>query len=290
MQTKLDWSDVRVLVAFGRTGTLADAARELAMDETTAARRMKRLERALGSPLLTRAGIKLALTPAGRLALDRARAMESAAEDLLRDQAAVSRKIKGNVRITSLGYVLNHVVIPALPNFLTAHPGVSIHIQSDNRNLSLNAGETDIAIRMAAPQKADGLGVKVCDLALAAYRPRNKFQGVPLKRCLWIAPDEELAHTPEAQWLQSNIPADRIVMRSNANICNAAAVKAGMVCAVLPTLIGDNDKDMVRMDAGVCLRREMWLLRRYDDPSTAVSFTASWLTRLISDLAPQLSD
>jgi DNA-binding transcriptional LysR family regulator len=290
MRAKFDWSDLRVLLAFARTGTLADAGADLGMDETTASRRLKRLEAALGIALTSREVGKLRLTSAGRVAVERAETMEQAAEDLERAYVTRVKPVVGSVRITSLGYVLNHVVIPALPNLQSLHPGITINIQSDNRNLSLEANETDIAIRMAAPTTATYAAEKVADLAFALYRPRNRFHGVPPRRCLWVGPSSEYATVPEAAWLEANIPADRIIMRSNANICNAAAVKAGMVCAVLPSLIGDNDRDMVRMDGGRVLHREIWLVRRvHTDPTSAIGVTVEWLQALFRDLEPQLA-
>jgi DNA-binding transcriptional LysR family regulator len=290
MQTKFDWSDIKVLLAFGRAGTLTDAALSLGMDETTAARRLKRLETALGYPLVSREGGKLRLTSTGKIAHERAQAMETAAESIEAIHGTDRSSTAGVVRITSLGYMLNDVVIPALPTFLAMHPGITIHIQSDNRNFDMANGETDVALRMAAPRDTRFAALKVADLAFAAYRPRNRFHGVPPRRCHWIGPDASFAHIPESAWLEANIPPDRIVMRSNANISNAAAVRSGLVCAVLPSIIGDGNKDMVRMEIGVVLRREIWLLHRHDvDPDGAVAAVIGWLKAVFAEIAPQLS-
>jgi DNA-binding transcriptional LysR family regulator len=290
MQTKLDWSDLTVLLAFGRTGTIADAASELGVDETTAARRLKRLESALGTALITRVGGKLQLTQPGKLALERARVMEAAALELVLHHKSHQTLIKGEVRITGLTYVLNEVLIPALPQLLGLYPGITPQIQSENRNLDVVAGETDIALRAAAPKDGTTAAFKLGAIAFAPYRPRNRFLGVPLKRCPWVGPDDTLVSIPEFRWLNENIPRDRIIMRSNANSCNAATVKAGVACAVLPVLVGDKDRDMVRMDLGVLLRRELWLLHRHEVlADSPIGVSAAWIRRVFRDMAPQLS-
>jgi DNA-binding transcriptional LysR family regulator len=289
MQAKLDWSDLTVLLAFGRTGTIADAASELSVDETTAARRLKRLEAALGTALVTRVSGKLQLTPPGKLALERARVMEAAAVELVLHHKS-HQTLKGDVRITGLSYVLNEVLIPALPQLLGIYPGLTPRIQSENRNLDVVTGETDIALRAAAPTDRAATSLKLGVISFAAYRPRNRFHGVAAKRCSWVGPDESFVHIPEFRWLTENIPRDRIIMRSNANICNAAAVKAGLACAVLPVLVGDKDRDMVRMEMGVLLQREIWLLHRQEvQTDSPIGVCAAWIRRVFRDMAPQLS-
>lgn len=293
MQDKFDWSDVPVLLAFARTGTIADAGATLGIDETTASRRLKRLEAALGTPLVTKTAGKLSLTTVGRLAVDRAIAMEVAANSLLLDDAVrqddISHDVSGTVRITGLGYILNHIVIPILPSLVALHPLLRVQLQSDNRNLDVAAGETDVAVRMAAPNDARQRADKVGYMSVTAYRPRTQFHGVPMRRCAWIGPDEEYATIPEGRWLNANIPSERVVLRTNYTLSNAVAVRSGIGCALLPVIIGDNDRDMVRMQPDVILRREMWLLyREGTTDSSAIGVTVSRLKRAFKDLAPQM--
>ena len=50
----MNWDDLRFLVTLGREGTLAAAARRLAVDQTTVARRLRALEEGLGTALFER--------------------------------------------------------------------------------------------------------------------------------------------------------------------------------------------------------------------------------------------
>lgn len=61
----VDWSDVRYLVAVGEAQSLRGAARELRVAVNTVRARLARLERALGSPVISRETKGTILTPVG---------------------------------------------------------------------------------------------------------------------------------------------------------------------------------------------------------------------------------
>ena len=70
----LDWDDLRIFLAAARLGSFSAAAGRLAMDGTTVARRLSRLEAAVHGTLFVRSPQGLLLTPAGH------RLLESSAE------------------------------------------------------------------------------------------------------------------------------------------------------------------------------------------------------------------
>ncbi|MEP4481941.1 MAG: LysR family transcriptional regulator, partial [Alphaproteobacteria bacterium] len=50
----LDWDDLKHALAVARTGSLAEAARTLGVNETTVARRVRTLEAQIGAPVFQR--------------------------------------------------------------------------------------------------------------------------------------------------------------------------------------------------------------------------------------------
>ena len=60
-----DWNDLRYFLAIRRAGSLAGAARELRVDQTTVGRRLAALEDAFDARLFDRTPDGLVLTPAG---------------------------------------------------------------------------------------------------------------------------------------------------------------------------------------------------------------------------------
>ncbi len=59
-----DWNSSHTLLAVASTGSYADAARTLGIDETAVSRRIRALERDIGRRLLKRGGRHLKTTPA----------------------------------------------------------------------------------------------------------------------------------------------------------------------------------------------------------------------------------
>src|SRR5581483_2493954 len=68
----LRWDDVRVFLAIRRQKTLAGAARDLCVDQTTVGRRLASLEASLDARLFDRTPEGLTLTPAGEAVVDAA--------------------------------------------------------------------------------------------------------------------------------------------------------------------------------------------------------------------------
>lgn len=61
----LVWDDFKVLLALSRGGSVAAAARELRVDNSTVSRRLAALEDALGAKLLIRGGREFTWTAEG---------------------------------------------------------------------------------------------------------------------------------------------------------------------------------------------------------------------------------
>jgi molybdate transport repressor ModE-like protein len=54
MTARMDWDDIRYLLALVRRGSVRAAAADLQVNHTTVTRRIKRMERQLGSRLVQR--------------------------------------------------------------------------------------------------------------------------------------------------------------------------------------------------------------------------------------------
>lgn len=72
----MNWDDIRYLLAIGRSGTLSAAARQLKVDQTTVARRLKGAEGDLGVRLFDRIEGRHMPTAQGEMALQRGTRVE----------------------------------------------------------------------------------------------------------------------------------------------------------------------------------------------------------------------
>ena len=68
----MNWDDLKVALAVGRTGSLSRAALQLGVNQSTATRRLVALEAQVGKTLFVRSQAGLTPTEAGRIAIARA--------------------------------------------------------------------------------------------------------------------------------------------------------------------------------------------------------------------------
>jgi DNA-binding transcriptional LysR family regulator len=271
----LDWNSLRLLLAFGEGNSLARAARLLSLDATTVARRLRKLERELGITVMISEGKRLRLSQAGAQAIAAAREMENVALRLLRELAAHEAQVQGMVRITALRAILMYLVVPSLAALRARHPGLTLHLLADARNLSIGRQEADLAIRLARPTHPDVTARKLFDVPYVIAGASDAG---------WIALEEPLASVPEMRWVNQHVQPDQILMRSNCTELIAAAVRSGNARALLPQFLCDG------LPCGVpVLVREAWLVMHKETHQTPrIRAVADWLVGLAAGAARSL--
>ena len=273
----MDWDHLRFVLAAGRAGTLAGAARRLAVDQTTVGRRLAAAEAALGFRLFDRVAGQLRPTAAGLAALARAERMERAAAELLGE---VTGEAGGSVRLTAVPLLANRLLVPALPALLAAHPGLRLELLAAPGNLSLTRREADLALRLARPEQGGGtLARRIGRLDYAVYGPRRRGAA----RLPWIGYEPGLAHLPPARWLAA-AEGPRAVLAVQDAETLWQALLAGLGRSLLPCRLADGEPRLRRLEPAVALSREVWLLRHADQRGLpAVEATVGWLEALFSD-------
>jgi DNA-binding transcriptional LysR family regulator len=103
----------------------------------------------------------------------------------------------------------------------------------------------------------------------------------------WIAYDESLSTVPEAQWVASQVPAHKIIMRTNAIEVVIDAVQAGIGQALLPLFTCPNLVPQTK----TVLTREAWLVLHRDTRNTPrIRVVADWLTAAFQAAKPERED
>lgn len=264
-----DWNDLRHFLAVARTGSTLAAGHALRVSQTTAARRVAALEAELGLTLFERRPAGYRLTPAGEALLDRAEAVEAAAERFADAAAAQSREVGGSVKLTVDEIYAVTLLAPILRDLHEAQPAIRIELDTTEEKRDLAAGEADVALRMADRPTGGGLvGRRVCtdhwtiycsrDYAAAHGRPCRRRE---LKGHAFIGGGGPGVWMYYRRWLEANGLLDAVAMQHGTSTGLLAAVRAGVGLAVLPTLIADQDPDLIQ-----CLPPEpsnprgLWLL------------------------------
>jgi DNA-binding transcriptional LysR family regulator len=144
--------DLRLFVRIVELGSLAAAARERGWPPSQVSRALKRLERAVGLPLLSRSTHALALTAEGETLLDHARRVLGAwaeADDAL---GAARGQVGGWVRVGLSAAMAHFVIAPSLPGLAERHPALRIDLHVSDRIVDMAREGIDLTIRTGDPQ------------------------------------------------------------------------------------------------------------------------------------------
>lgn len=251
----LDWNDLRYFLAVAREGSTLAAGRSLRVSQTTVARRVVALERALGFPVFEKRQAGYVLTPLGEGLLERAEIVEAAASSFVEAAAAQARDLSGTVRITTEEIYATALLAPLLAELHQQHPEVHIELDTSQAVRDLGAGEADISLRSTSEeqQPAGLVGRKLCidDWTLYCSREYAARRGAPHSV-------EDLRHHPiigggggnlwrhyEA-WLKMLGLEDRVAMRHATSIGLLTGVRSGFGVAVLPCVVADGEPDLYR--------------------------------------------
>jgi DNA-binding transcriptional LysR family regulator len=263
--TNLDWEDLRYFVGLARHGSLSATARVLRVNHATVARRVSSLETRLGRSLFDRRADGYALTAEGKAVLDEAQAMEEAALSVLR-RLDTGTELSGLVRLTAARVLAEGFLVERLGELHRRYPALDIELISDARVISLARREADIALRLGSPRDSDLVGRRIARIAFGFYAsPVWRDNLAKGQAHQLVGFDEESDFIFEAAWLARQFPAARFVFRSNSQMSQAAAARAGFGVALLPRYLAINDPGLVKVSLGQRLpERDLWLLVRRD--------------------------
>jgi DNA-binding transcriptional LysR family regulator len=263
-------SRMAIFAAVVEANSFSEAARRLSLSKSAVSKQIAQLETQLGVRLLNRSTRRIGLTEAGQLYYESCARVVAEAEQVERTLGNLQATPLGTLKVNGPIAFGNSHLVPALLEFLAAHPELhaEVTLQDDYINL-LEAG-VDLAIRIG----------RLADSSLVA----RKLAPVRLVVC---ASPEYLARrgeptTPEAladhEWLVYTVanPPDRCDLvrggerhavrvsgriRTNSGDVILAAARAGVGIGMMPAF-------MVAADIRAGRLRE--LLAGYDGPQTAL--------------------
>jgi DNA-binding transcriptional LysR family regulator len=146
---------LRLYVTVAETGSLASAARRLAVSPSLASRKLAGLEKSLNTRLMLRSTRSLRLTEAGGTFLSWAKETLAQFEQVVDELGFQRREPSGLVRISCNDYMSNRFLAEALQHFRRTYPGIRFVVTVSDRPLDLIEHGYDLAIHSGpAPDAA----------------------------------------------------------------------------------------------------------------------------------------
>ena len=279
----MNWNDLRYVLTIARHGTLSAASRRLGVDQTTAARRLAAAEARLGARLFGRIDGALRPTQAGEAALRHAERIEAEIGLLEGAVSGADAAATGTVRLSSVPILVNRVLLPRLPALVRRHPGLTLELAGEARNVSLSRREADLALRQARPAGGTALARRIGDLDYAVYGAvGNRSDGLP-----WITYEEALSDLPQARWIAAHARADEIApVRVNDADAALSAVRAGLGKSLLPVAAARGEKGLRPLgDGKPVLKRELWLMVHRELRRLArIEAVIAWIEEVAAEL------
>ena len=263
----LNWSDLQILLAFDREGTLQKTAAKLAVDISTVSRRIRALEADLDRQLVENVSGRLVLTSFGEQAVQAAAAMAAESDRLQRALQGKESSLSGVLRVALLD-VLVFFHQDLLQSFSARYPHITLELVSGTSRVhSLTRREADIAIRVSKQPDDTLVGMRALQTGYAVYAhhsiaesPPDRWADLP-----WIGWDPAAnARTIDA-WMGKHVPPEQIRFRVNSAIAQFTMAESGCGACILPVAYADLRHELVRLSEDLDgFDTSIWLLTHRD--------------------------
>ena len=264
-QYRLNASDLEVVLALARFGTLAATGERLGLDPSTVFRSIQRIERGLGQPLFERSRTGYLPSEQAQVLAGHAEQMETHLESARSAVQLGPELVSGTVRITTTDTILHGLVAPALKELHATHPLLAYELHAGNELASLTRRDADIAVRATKRPPQHLVGKHIGPIRVALYAARKgsvrRFDEARLASGDWIAPDDALPEHPSVLWRKKHFPKVSPTYRVNSILTVMELVVQGLGVGLLPIFLAQGHHGLRALTAPLdeC-QTELWLL------------------------------
>jgi DNA-binding transcriptional LysR family regulator len=250
-----NWDEIRTAMHVAQRGTVSGAAEAMAVHHATVIRHIDALETRLGVKLFQRHARGYTPTEAGRDLLSVAQATQEQFSGLASRIKGQTGSISGELVVTSI-VELSQFITPALAEFQSIHPDVTVRFLTGGRLFRLEYGEAHVAIRaMRQGARADQPDNVVQPFArsttglVAAQSYIDRF-GMPqteadLAQHRFVGLESSTA--PFNDWLAEVAPLTRITFRVDDTAAMRDAIVAGAGIGFMPSYQMEQYPNLVKI-------------------------------------------
>ncbi|MGB6229902.1 MAG: LysR family transcriptional regulator [Litorimonas sp.] len=240
------FQEAEMFVATVEAGSITGAADALGVDKSAVSRRLKALERRLGTKLLNRSTRTLSLTDAGRTYHGRAQELLRAWREMEDDASGADCALAGPIRIAApLSFGLSQLG-PALIDFQRTHADIRLDVDFSDRKIDLIADGFDMAVRIGRLDDSSMIARKLGDVAMVcAASPEWLRENGPVETVEDLRGKAELRYALQSgkswSWRDADgrsgtVQMDVAMRASNGDFLRDAAV-AGLGVIIKPEFI-----------------------------------------------------
>lgn len=229
---KLNWDDLRFVLAVAETGSVNAAAKVLEVNHATVLRRIASFEDACGGPVFEREKSGYRLRPDRVQVIEAARHAAqhvTAAETLMRN---AHTSAGATLRITSTDSLCQTILPKILPTLARRALPDRLSILSSNAHLDMARLHADLTVRPSASLSDDLFGRQIGLMRFGVYS-RDGTEGK------WLGLAGPLAKSVPARWMAEEVPAQDILASADSFPALAQMAAEGKGQVILPCLIGD---------------------------------------------------
>ena len=167
----------RIFARVVEAGNFTRAAATLNLPRSTVSTAVSLLEERLGTRLLSRTTRKVAPTQDGLTFYERCIQLISDVEEAEAAFRPTSASLTGKLHVDLPGRIGRLIVIPALPSFLSRHPGLDLQLGVTDRAVNLVSENVDCALRIGTLEDSELIArhvgkLSVINVASPAYLER----------------------------------------------------------------------------------------------------------------------
>lgn len=225
------------------TASFAEAARHFGMSPAMVSKHVRTLEERLGVRLLNRTTRRVSATEVGQNYYERCLRIMSELEDAERAAGDLQAAPRGLPRVTAPVSFSYRFLAPAIADYLSTYPDVSIDLNLNDHYVDLVEERFDVAIRVGQLADSSLMSRKLCSIAMTvcaspAYLEANEAPRKPgdltKHNCLvyTYANQQSTWHFVDRNGEEYTVRANGRFLANNGDVLRALAVKgAGLVLA-----------------------------------------------------------
>ena len=281
----VDWDLWQTLLAIYRGGTYAQAANSLGLNATTVGRRIKLLEKKMGTSLFERINNQLYPTARCEELLTH---IETAFEELRAAEQSSTASSNGaiwrNLLLTAPPFIVKNLLAPRLAKLIQQHQ-IQVDLMGTGSNISLSRREADIALRIEdnlSTLSQDNSQIdaeKLGTLRYAVYCETSK-DSVALP---WAGLKEQYSRTSGTWTMTRLCGKEGFRFRAYQFDTLQEIVAGGVAKSMLPCFMADHDPRLKQV-GDVVLEQPLWMLsHRQDREVLHLESARVWLKNLAQE-------